>query len=155
MLEQLGPAILGSVGGFLSGVLGEIKETRKFKRDMEMLRFEAERDLEKFKFQAAENVREGDRQLQERNWDNLETSMEHDAKLRGVSPWVEDVRALMRPGITLLSLMLSGVAFSFGLETSSVLDDIAIMSTFWWFGSRPFDKTNIKIFDRSDWKRAR
>lgn len=155
MLEQLGPAILGSVGGFLSGVLGEVKATRQFKRDMEMKRFEAERDLEKFKFQAAENVREGDRKLQERNWDNLQTSMEHDAKLTGVSPWVEDVRALMRPGITLLSLTLSGIAFTWGLQTSPILDDIAIMSTFWWFGSRPFDKSSVKIFERSDWKRAR
>ena len=155
MLEQLGPAILGSVGGFLSGVLGEVKATRQFKRDMELLKFNSTHELEMFKFNAAEAVREGDRELQKRNWDNLETSMEHDAKLKGVSPWVEDVRAMMRPGITLLSLLLAGIAFSAGLETSPILDDIAIMSTFWWFGSRPFDKTSIKVFDRSDWKRAR
>lgn len=155
MLEQLGPAILGSVGGFLSGVLKEVTATRQFKRDMELRRFEAEVATEHMKLQFAENVREGDRELTERNWDNLETSMKHDAELKGVSPWVEDVRAMMRPGITLLSLALSGIAFTWGLQTSPVLDDIAIMSTFWWFGSRPFDKTSVKIFERSDWKRAR
>ena len=43
-LEAFVPAVLGGVGGIVSGVVKEWTDARKFKRDMEMAQFQSQRE---------------------------------------------------------------------------------------------------------------
>ena len=162
MLEQIISGFVGGLGGILSTFAAEWKNDREHKRAMEIAKFNADQkrvdaDIrqEEMKLAFAENVRDHDREIVMKNWEGLDKSLKHDAELKASTPWIEDLRALMRPGITIGCLAFSGVGFLNGYQPTDMLQMITTMSVFWWFGARSIERSSVKIFERSDWKRAR
>jgi hypothetical protein len=154
ILSSLAPAVGGFFASIASSVIGEITAEREHKRSMENRRFDRETAAEMAKFGAAEAVRQHDRDQDGWNWQGLETSLAHDTALVSTSPWVSDFRSMVRPGITVASVAYLALGNAMGWQALPVLEDIAMTSVFWWFGSRTIERSHPRVYSASDWRRT-
>lgn len=72
-------------------------------------------------------------------------SFQHDSSIEVSIPWVNAIRALVRPAITGYALLLITMFYFFAnVEDKSLIIasalELASMSVSWWFGSRSLNK---------------
>ena len=148
---------LSAIGGFLgsvaSHVMGERAAAAEHKRNMDEQRFQWEVAQAQGKFDAAEAIRQHERDQNAWNWEGLKQSLEHDQSIK-TSEWVSDFRGIVRPAVTVGSLMFMGVGSLFGLEPLPILQNVAMLSVSWWFGSRTIENSSPRVYSRSDYRRT-
>lgn len=144
--------IIGSVaGGGILGLFGSLTdrfmaiwERREARKDKVI---QNQHELKLIEEQRQTSQMETEHELAiasaEGSYQGLKTSLEHDASISGTSRWVNDVRAMVRPTITALSLTAAiGMAVFMANEASLKIDAvgtvlfIATTATVWWFGDR-------------------
>lgn len=78
-------------------------------------------------------------ELQESDSDarNLTAAIEAEASMRGASPWVNDVRAMVRPVLTLVLVFAAMFAVSQSWSLDSEFVFMAMTAVTFWFGDRP------------------
>ena len=127
----LGTAI-GRVAGFFERRQSQAHELARWAHELKRMELE----------QAAALARtEIDLQETAGRWRGLEASMQAEAEIASSYPWVDAIRGLTRPGLTLLLWLISaGIwlgADAAGraaiIETASFA---ATAATLWWFGDR-------------------
>lgn len=165
-LIQLGTSaatggVLGLIGPALKQVFGFFERRQSNEHELKMQPFktadaerlaqrelaayEHEKDLMRMTMDKDRHETESELMLARQNMsaDGLLASLDHDAHLQDVSPWVNDVRALVRPAITVILWLITALFFFFGGELTHQAEIIkstlfaAMTATVWWFGDRP------------------
>jgi hypothetical protein len=162
VLDMIGGAgalggVFGAVGSGLSRLIGiyELREKRKDRAmDIAHDRDRWDHDLRLIGVQSDAQARQADQALDradtEGRWTGLEASIAAEAKLTGGYVWVEAVRALVRPVLTVLIWLVFSLLFFTALGArlpAAIREDIVITFvnavTFsastalaWWFGDR-------------------
>ena len=145
MEELIGSA----VGGGLLGVLGNFAN-RAFgiwerREERENMRREHAHELAMIQEQRVTRAQETEAEIVttqvEGSYEGLEASLKHDASLRDVSPWVNNIRALVRPTLTgTLSAAMITMAFVFGEDLQYTVAEAVVFTGVtaitWWFGDR-------------------
>ncbi len=72
---------------------------------------------------------------------NLTAAITAEAGMRGASPWVQDVRAMVRPGLTAGLVILAFVAATFDNPHTAQFIFMATTAVTFWFGDRPRKST--------------
>lgn len=142
--------LIGSVaGGGLLGLFGSIAdrvmaifERREARRDR-LIQNEHELRLIQEQRQTSQLETEQDLALIQSagSYRGLEASLEHDSKIDDVSPWVNNVRALVRPTLTATALLaMIAMTWTLGANYQMTLVEsvvfVATTATVWWFGDR-------------------
>ena len=151
----------GGLLGLLGSVVGGFFRVKQAAADRELRRLEFAQELEMQKLQIEVGKAETEQELmiaqQSGSWNNLETSMRAEMSLKGASGWVQDIKALFRPFLTLLLVVItagllyvlltgnvSAEALYLDRETVANLVSYTVSSTVfttstavaWWFGDR-------------------
>ena len=149
--------ILGQIANRGIGIL-EAKERRKdlvLGYDQEQKRWGHEADLLKLQMQARSEETEQELSLADAKgaWEGFTASQQAEASIGHSYPWVEAIRALTRPILTLEAQLLLALVF-FAVKGSeradllaSVVDTVtftASASLLWWFGERAERKSRAK-----------
>jgi len=149
--------ILGQIANRGIGIL-EAKERRKdlvLGYDQEQKRWGHEADLLKLQMQARSEETEQELSLADAKgaWEGFTASQQAEAAIGHSYPWVEAIRALTRPVLTLEAQLLLALVF-FAVKGSeradllaSVVDTVtftASASLLWWFGERAERKSRAK-----------
>jgi len=118
---------MGAVGGFVGSLVNRGFDfwTKKEERKHEIALMKEQRETSKLLHS---------QQLDLETWKGLATSLEHDKSIQGNSPWVQDVRAMVRPALT-IALVAAGVATG-----ESEITTLASIAVGWWFGDRSASK---------------
>ncbi len=135
-----------AAGGGLFGVLGSLINRgagffeRRQRFAQEQARWEHERALHTLNMQARakETEREIDLAQVKGNWEGLSTSLQAEASLDGGYTWVNAVRALVRPVLTLILVLISAI-FYLHSGDKALLNTLAFDASavvLWWFGDR-------------------
>ena len=114
--------LIPAVGGFLASVTNRVLDMRQAKADRAH-----ELEMARDKRETAKLMHS--QELDMASWNGLDKSMQHDASLKGVSPIVQNIRAMVRPALTVGALLGAG----FGIEA---LEPLANLTVAWWFGDR-------------------
>lgn len=118
-------AIVGGVGGIAEKVWSKKLDTElKMK---EWTHIERMHELQ-MKADAQESAHELLITNAKGDWNALGKSIEADSSIQGTSQWVNNFRALIRPSLTVLVLLMAYVNPQFM--------NLATLSLAWWFGSR-------------------
>jgi hypothetical protein len=77
--------------------------------------------------------------------DTQVASYQHDSSFENVSPWINNVRALVRPSITGYALALVTLFYFYASDADRSLIvlnvlDLAAMACAWWFGDKSLSK---------------
>ncbi len=142
--------LIGSAaGGGLVGLLGtafnrvvsiwerrEIREDTRIQNAHELLLIAEQRETNAQETEAALVTMQT-----EGSYSGLTASLQHDGTLSNVSPWVNNIRALVRPSITGISLVgLSIMAATMAGDLQVTLIEsfvfVSTTATVWWFGDR-------------------
>lgn len=157
----------GGAGGVF-GILGQIAnrgigifEAREHRKDLvlsyeqEQKRWGHEADLLKLQMQAKQEETEQELSLADAKgaWEGFTASQTAESSIGHSYPWVEAVRALTRPVLTLEAQVLLALVF-FAVKGSeraelvgAVVDTVtftASASLLWWFGERAERKSRAK-----------
>ena len=134
----------GGVTGVFGSILGRVasiwekKQERafilqKYKLDAELRSLETEAQLDTARIKSSQK--------------SLTASYKHDSSIHVSSPWVNNIRALVRPLLTaLLWILVTLVYFTLpdtGFAKSDIVQSIiyaASTATIWWFGDRGYQK---------------
>jgi hypothetical protein len=158
--------LLGSAaGGGLFGILGQIAnrgfaiwERKEARRDailayeQEVKRWGHETVLLDLQMKQASESHEQDMESTalDGSWKGLHASLQAEAEIASSYRWVDAVRALTRPFLTLESQVAVAVIFfaASGAQKASIQETIvetitfiAVASALWWFGERAERKT--------------
>lgn len=151
--------LLGSVIGAGAKYLQERQrqawETKKWDQEARILELQ-------MKARAAETEQELAIVSQQGAWDGLKTTVRHDAGIKNVHTWVNDLRALFRPLLTILLAVgaflvmrnvIAGELVTW-LSESDITDLIRYMiftvfftastAVVWWFGDRALTPPGMK-----------
>lgn len=136
-----GGGLFGVVGTVLGRVAGYF-ETRQ-QNAFEQARWVYEADMARLTMQARQAEAEMDIQKAdtEGSWEGLRASVEADAALNSAYPFVDAIRALTRPALTLLLWLITAlVFFNVGEALKARIVETAVFAataaTLWWFGDR-------------------
>ena len=136
-----GGGIFGLVGTALGRVAGFLEQRQSMKH--EQAKWAHETELLQFQAAAARQADEADQALADvsGSWAGLRASMKAEAGIRPSYHWVDAVRGLTRPTLTLLLWMIAASIWigSDATVRSSVVDAVtfaATAATLWWFGDR-------------------
>ena len=134
MLTLIG-SLIGFGTGFMPKILAFFEEKQSHKHELERMRLSAELASQQHKMDMlALNLKA-----------DIEQSKglyRHDASFKQASPWVDNVRALVRPVLTFSSLLLYGGLLCFGdaalLASTAFAGLEAMTASVWafWFGNR-------------------
>lgn len=125
---------LGRLAGFFEKRQSNAHEARRWRHETALVELQSKTDAQAAEADLAKLNTTG-------RWSGLTTSLEADAGIAGSYNWVNAVRALTRPTLTLL---LWGIAtliwFSAeAAERSTIVETAtfaATAATLWWFGDR-------------------
>ena len=140
-LAATGGGVFGLLGTALGRVAGYFEQKQAHGHERE--RWSHERDL--LDLQARERREETEADLirieREGSWEGLSASLEADASIGSSYPWVNAVRALTRPFLTVFLWTLTGVVYfnAGGDEQTGIVEAIIFAgtaATLWWFGDR-------------------
>jgi len=146
LIGSVSGGVLGFVGSILSDVVGVFKARAQHKMDMERMEFQSKLDVQKADLLLRQTT-------EEQAGNNFGKAIDAQTQLVGHSPWVKDVLALFRPGLTALMLLFSGSlalwkggdALDFCCTTFVSLSATALG---YWFGVRTSEKVQIRIATR-------
>lgn len=134
--------ILGLVGTAFSGVLSYFQAKQAHAQKMEEMQLEAQVSAAQAAGQVAVAREQGAAMA-------FTASQQAEASIGASYPWVNAIRALVRPLLTLLYLGLTAVVFFYASDAETkkfVIDNIVYTGTgctVWWFGSRQLDKSSL------------
>ncbi len=133
---------LFGLAGTLIGRAAGIFERRQM-QTQERLRWQHEARLMELQHAARAAETESERKLIEASgaWDGLAASLEADAAIGATYQWVNAVRAMTRPVLTLLLWVITLSVFFSATETAraGIIETAtfaATAATLWWFGDR-------------------
>ncbi len=136
-----GGGIFGVLGTALGRVAGYFEARQQQAFEEKRWRYE----IDKFQLEMDANEREAEAELSLQNmrgsWDGLSASLAADAALPSGYPFVNAVRALTRPALTLLLWLITAIVF-FNVEEplkARIVETAvfaATAATLWWFGDR-------------------
>lgn len=118
-------AIVGSVGGIAEKVWSKKLDAELKGKEWEHVENMHELQIKADAAKASQDLEIADVQG---DWSALNESIKAEAGITGTSQWVNDTRALVRPLLTVLVLLLAVM--------EPVFMNLATMSVAWWFGSR-------------------
>ena len=145
MEELVGAAASGGLLGIFGSILGrgfQIWERREERADR---RLQNEHELrlieEQAKLRAQETEAEIVKLQTEGSYAGLSASLRHDESLTATSGWVNDVRAMVRPAMTLvLGIILGAMVYhnvaEVQTEAAQAIVFSAVTAITWWFGDR-------------------
>jgi hypothetical protein len=83
---------------------------------------------------------------QQGSWKGLETSIKAEAALGKASRWVINLLRLVRPSLTLILWMITGMIFVITKDTAIIEATVfaATAATLWWFGDRAPKPASLK-----------
>ena len=133
--------LFGLAGTALGRIAGFFERRQQFAH--EQARWGHESALLELQMQASAQETEAEIALAETagSWRGLEASMQAEAAIGMSYPWVNAVRGLTRPFLTLLLWLIAGVIW-FGADAAgrSAITETATFAataaTLWWFGDR-------------------
>ena len=133
--------LFGLAGTALGRIAGFFERKQQFAQ--ERARWDHESALLELQMQASAQETEAEIALAETagSWRGLEASMQAEANIGASYPWVNAVRGLTRPFLTLLLWLIAGVIW-FGADAAgrSAITETATFAataaTLWWFGDR-------------------
>lgn len=136
-----GGGLFGMLGTALGRVAGYFE--RRQEQVQERARWAHEVALFGLQMQARAQETESERLLADTagSWKGLEASMAAEAALAGSYKWVDAVRGLTRPALTVLLWLIAGLVF-FGSDAAGraaiteTATFAATAATLWWFGDR-------------------
>ena len=144
MLEVLAGGATGLLGSVVKRLFGFAEEWQK--RKTMALEFEHELKLQEMNMKIRAQETESELLIAEQQYDaeQLQASYVHDTGTGTASQWVIDTLRMVRPALTLLTVLLAAIVFLL------VRDDDPMMVTFvvesimylasltvsWWFGDR-------------------
>ncbi len=143
-------AAAGGVFGILGTALGRVAGyfERKQLHVQEQARWGHEYRLHELNMQARHQETELEIALaaQQGSWKGLETSIRAEAALGKGSLWVINVLRLVRPTITLLLWLITGMIFVITRDSAIIEASIfaSTAATLWWFGDRAPKPTQLK-----------
>lgn len=119
---------VGALGGFIGSIAtkGFDLWAKQGERKHELALIQEQRETAKLMHS---------QELDLASWKGLSTSLDHDASIQGNTPWVQDVRALVRPVLT-IALVAAGV-----VTGESEITTLASIAVGWWFG----DRSGVKV----------
>jgi len=136
-----GGGLFGLVGTVLGRVAGYAE--RRQAHAHERARWQHESQLAQLEMKAKRQTAESERRMADTagRWAGLEASIEADAAIAASYRWVDAVRGLTRPVLTLTLWLIAGVIYAGAdpderraiTETASFA---ATAATLWWFGDR-------------------
>lgn len=136
-----GGGVIGVVGSLVGRVAGYFE--RRQSQAHERTRWSHEAELLQLQHQARLEETEAERALADTSgsWAGLKASMEAEAAIGESYPWVNAVRGLTRPALTLLLwLIAGGIWLGAGEADRAAITDTATFAataaTLWWFGDR-------------------
>lgn len=161
--------ILGAAtGGGLFGVLGQVAnraftvwETREKRKDAIIANAQQEKlwvhetNLLQIQMQQAQEAHEQELETASvaGSWEGLRASIEAESRVPSSYKWVDAVRAMVRPFLTIESQIAVIVIFfaATGAERASIQEQVVETVTFiataaalWWFGERAEHKTRAR-----------
>ncbi|MEL7041724.1 MAG: hypothetical protein AAGL90_09375 [Pseudomonadota bacterium] len=138
-------AASGGMFGLLGTALGRIASMFERRQNMahEARRWQHELQLLELQQSAAQQETEAELQISqtEASWAGLQASLAADAAIAASYRWVDAVRGLTRPLLTVLLWMITAAiwAFADAADRSSIVETAtfaATAATLWWFGDR-------------------
>ena len=136
-----GGGMFGVIGTFLGRVAGFFEARQQF--EFEKARWQHDANMQRLSIEA--EAAQADAELQragvEGSWSGLSESIRADAALASGFKWVEAIRALTRPALTLLLWLITALVF-FNVDDSlkpRIVETAvfaATAATLWWFGDR-------------------
>ena len=138
MLTLIGSA-LGLAGSFVPKIFQYLENKQNHAQEMDRLRLSAE--LQSQQHRADMQVMDAQADIAQQ-----QALYRHDASFKQASPWVDNIRALVRPILTFGSLALYGGLLCFAdapmLASSAFMGLEAMCATVWtfWFGNRAFNR---------------
>ncbi|HLJ52231.1 MAG TPA: hypothetical protein VKT24_02525 [Rhizomicrobium sp.] len=141
--------LFGLAGNIATKVFGYFEAKQAFTE--KVAEWGHETDLLKLQMQAkaAETEQEIHIAESQGSWSGLSASLTTEGALTSSYPWVNAVRALVRPALTLgLTAFLSAAFFAMApgdIDRAYVADSLvfaAVTSIVWWFGDRAPKKTS-------------
>ena len=142
--------ITSAVGGGLFGILGTVANRvggyfeKKQEFVQETRRWDHEKGLLELQMKAKTEETEQEIQLADTHggWEGLKASLEAESSIGDSYKWVNAVRALTRPALTLILWFLVGLVYittqDQGLweQITETITFAATAATLWWFGDR-------------------
>jgi hypothetical protein len=141
--------LFGLVGNIATKVFGYFEAKQAFTE--KVAEWSHETDLLKLQMQAkaAETEQEIHIAESQGSWSGLSASLSAEGTLASSYPWVNAVRSLVRPALTLgLATFLSAAFFAMApgdIDRAYVADSLvfaAVTSIVWWFGDRAPKRTS-------------
>jgi hypothetical protein len=141
--------LFGLVGNIATKVFGYFEAKQAFTQ--KVAEWSHETDLLKLQMQAkaAETEQEIHIAESQGSWSGLSASLTAEGTLQSSYPWVNAVRSLVRPALTLgLATFLSAAFFAMApgdIDRAYVADSLvfaAVTSIVWWFGDRAPKKSS-------------
>ncbi len=136
-----GGGLFGLFGTALGRVAGYFEKRQS--QAHERARWDHETQLTQLQMQASREETEAERALADTqgSWAGLSASMQAEAAIAASYRWVDAVRALTRPALTLLLWTIAGMIFlsADAASRSAIVDTAtfaATAATLWWFGDR-------------------
>ena len=127
--------LLGLVGGLIPKGLEMLGKHQERKHELKLL------DL-----QMKLGKQESESEMAVAEMAAFEKSYTLDTGLRDASPWVKNINAMVRPGITFFLVFSTALIIFINRDpvlitaATTTLLDLVVMSLAWWFGSRGVDK---------------
>ncbi|MFN7181023.1 hypothetical protein [Hyphomonas sp.] len=135
----------GGIFGLLGTVIGRVAGLVERRQDnqQERARWAHEKDITQLQMQARAAALAAEEKLAATagSWAGLTASMQAEAAIGGSYRWVEAVRALTRPLLTLLLWVITGLVWlGAAAEARAAIVETttfaATAATLWWFGDR-------------------
>ena len=125
---------IGRVAGFFERRQSQAHEALRWAHELKRMELEQAAAL-------ARTEAEIDLQATAGSWRGLEASMQAEAAISASYPWVDAVRGLTRPGLTLLLWLISaGIWLGADADGRAAIIETASFAataaTLWWFGDR-------------------
>lgn len=125
---------IGRVAGFFERRQSQAHETARWAHELKRLQFEQAAAI-------AQTEAKIELQAVEGRWSGLTASMQAEAAIAPSYPWVDAIRGLTRPGLTLLLWLISaGIWFGADADGRAAIIETASFAataaTLWWFGDR-------------------
>jgi hypothetical protein len=139
----LAGTLFGRAAGLAERVLGDRQERARWSHDLQMRALD--RELASDSAAAAERLAD-----LTGAWRGLEASQTAEAAIQPSYPWVQAIRALVRPTLTLALWVIAAGAAGFAASNVSLADFAetagfaAVAATLWWFGDRAPNRSTFR-----------
>lgn len=136
-----GGGVFGMVGTALGRVVGLFEKAQDHRHEKD--RWKHDESMRQLDMNAAREAAEAGREMAntEGRWAGLTASIEADADIAPSYKWVDAVRGLTRPSITLLLWIIAAIIFfntpaEGRMQLVETVTFAATAATLWWFGDR-------------------